>query len=388
MNKEGIELTREDLYGLVWSQPTQKVAKELGISDVALSKICRKLHVPKPPRGYWRQIEVGLRVQPVPLPRALKTTPASVWITPTEPADPPATLDPEVAARVEPQLKVDEPIHVDDVLSSPHPTVRQTKHALEKAREDDYAKVVPPWDRPSLDIRVSRGSIDRALLIMDALVKAFVKRGYSIELGGRHTRIVIGGEKIRVRLTEKVERFEIKSTEKQRTNSLSLGQKEYGYRPTGKLQFLIEEYCSKGIKKNWNDHKREPLEEQLNEIVNGVIIVAAAFEVEHIRHQEQERQRIEEQIRRYDEQRRREEEEKRFKAVENQADLWIRSRNLRKFLRSFERAILSEFGEIDPDGPVAKWLAWAQGRIDLLDPFRNGVVRRSVENLNNPTLDK
>ena len=49
--------------------------------------------------------------------------------------------------------------------------------------------------------------------------------------------------------------------------------------------------------------------------------------------------------------------------------------------RSFERAISSELGPIDPDGPVAKWLAWPQCRTDLLDPFRNGVVRSRVEEL-------
>jgi len=181
---------------------------------------------------------------------------------------------------------------------------------------------------------------------------ALEKRGYSIELGGlrdRNTRIVIRGEKIKVRLTERVNRFEIKSTAKRLTDSFSMTQKEYEYRPTGKLQFLIEEYCPEGTKKTWNDRKRQPLEEQLNEMVSGIITIAAVFEVQHIRHQERERQRIEEEIRRYDEQRREEEEAKRFKAVENQADLWIKSRNLRRFLRSFECAILSEF---------RSWILW------------------------------
>jgi hypothetical protein len=33
-----------------------KVAMELGISDVALSKICKKHRVPVPGRGYWAKI--------------------------------------------------------------------------------------------------------------------------------------------------------------------------------------------------------------------------------------------------------------------------------------------------------------------------------------------
>jgi hypothetical protein len=338
MSQNGIDITREDLYKLIFSQPTQRIAKELGISDVGLAKICKRLHVPKPPRGYWRQIEVGLRVQPVPLPRVLKTTPTSVWITPTEPRGPRATLDPEVAARVESELSVDEPIWVDDVLRNPHLTIRQTKHALERASEDKYTKVIPAWNQPSLSIRVSQASLDRALLIMDALVKAFEKRGHSIELGSPrdgHTRIVIRGERIKIRLTEKVDRFEIQSTEKRRGESLLLGPKEYGYRPTGKLQLLTEEYCSEGLKKNWNDRKRM-LEEQLNEIVTGVIRIAAAFEVENLRHQERERQRIEEEIRRL---RRAAAPRRRREAIPScreSSELWISSRNLRRFLCSFE----------------------------------------------------
>lgn len=39
------EFTREELYTLVWSKPTRTIAKELGISDVALGKTCRKLSV-------------------------------------------------------------------------------------------------------------------------------------------------------------------------------------------------------------------------------------------------------------------------------------------------------------------------------------------------------
>lgn len=45
-------LTREELYALVWASPMTKVAKQFGLSDVALHKICRKHNVPTPPQGY------------------------------------------------------------------------------------------------------------------------------------------------------------------------------------------------------------------------------------------------------------------------------------------------------------------------------------------------
>jgi hypothetical protein len=48
-----IKLTRQELYDLVWSKPMIHAAKELGISDVMLGKICKEQKIPKPPQGYW-----------------------------------------------------------------------------------------------------------------------------------------------------------------------------------------------------------------------------------------------------------------------------------------------------------------------------------------------
>lgn len=52
-------LSREELFALIWERPATEVAKELGISDVALGKLCRRLQVPKPPRGYWARVASG-----------------------------------------------------------------------------------------------------------------------------------------------------------------------------------------------------------------------------------------------------------------------------------------------------------------------------------------
>jgi hypothetical protein len=52
-------LTREQLYDLVWSEPMQPLAKQIGISDVAIAKHCRKLGVPVPKRGYWNKLQAG-----------------------------------------------------------------------------------------------------------------------------------------------------------------------------------------------------------------------------------------------------------------------------------------------------------------------------------------
>ncbi|AUW47179.1 hypothetical protein CUJ84_pRLN3000040 (plasmid) [Rhizobium leguminosarum] len=55
------KLSREELFALVWEKPTSEIAKELGLSDVAIGKLCTKLQVPKPPRGYWARMQAGQR---------------------------------------------------------------------------------------------------------------------------------------------------------------------------------------------------------------------------------------------------------------------------------------------------------------------------------------
>jgi hypothetical protein len=61
-------ITREDLYEAVWSESVQKLALALGISDVGLAKICKKLNVPRPGRGYWAKSRGVRKMLRVPLP--------------------------------------------------------------------------------------------------------------------------------------------------------------------------------------------------------------------------------------------------------------------------------------------------------------------------------
>lgn len=45
--------SNEELSILLFQKPSIEVAKDLGISDVALGKHCKKNNIKKPPRGYW-----------------------------------------------------------------------------------------------------------------------------------------------------------------------------------------------------------------------------------------------------------------------------------------------------------------------------------------------
>ena len=54
-----MNITREELFAEVWERPVSEIARELGVSDTAIAKLCRKLQVPKPPRGYWARVAAG-----------------------------------------------------------------------------------------------------------------------------------------------------------------------------------------------------------------------------------------------------------------------------------------------------------------------------------------
>lgn len=63
MSKEAAEtllFEREKLYEEIWAEPMMQVAKRYGISDVGLAKICKKLSIPPPPRGYWTKKSYGV----------------------------------------------------------------------------------------------------------------------------------------------------------------------------------------------------------------------------------------------------------------------------------------------------------------------------------------
>jgi len=65
-----IILSREELYREVWRRPTLALARSYGLSDVALAKLCRRRHIPRPARGHWTLLEMGCPRAIPPLPPA------------------------------------------------------------------------------------------------------------------------------------------------------------------------------------------------------------------------------------------------------------------------------------------------------------------------------
>ena len=59
---ESVIIERQSLYDQIWAAPMTTVAKRYSLSDVGLRKICVKLQVPVPPRGYWARVAAGQKI--------------------------------------------------------------------------------------------------------------------------------------------------------------------------------------------------------------------------------------------------------------------------------------------------------------------------------------
>jgi hypothetical protein len=57
-------ISRAELERLVWTKPTQELADEFGVSDVAIGKQCKALGIKKPPVGFWNKVRAGKIAHP------------------------------------------------------------------------------------------------------------------------------------------------------------------------------------------------------------------------------------------------------------------------------------------------------------------------------------
>jgi hypothetical protein len=76
---------REDLYRLVWTSPVSEIAARLGVSDVALAKLCRRAAIPIPGRGHWQRAEAGQLTEPAALRAAPQGMPELLRIRGSKP---------------------------------------------------------------------------------------------------------------------------------------------------------------------------------------------------------------------------------------------------------------------------------------------------------------
>lgn len=360
-------VTRNDLYDLVWSTPITQVARTFGISDVALAKICKKLAVPRPERGHWQRVRAGHKVRPRQLGPKPPGVPDEILVAENRSVATPAVQ----AAKAQAVAAIDR-VEVRSSLRSAPPLVRATADAL---RNNPIKRdgALYPRGTDTLDLRVSKDTITRSLLIYDALIRALEAKGYSVKLRKwdnwrSKTVVVVGQEEIDVRLEEATRRVEIPVAERRWSYD------RYRYDPTGHLRFTLHHYVD-GVPKTISDGKNKRLEDRLGEVIVALLAAAEGYRQNRLEREEEERRRREERARA--------EELKRVQALEAQrrheliqsAGQWAECVRIRAFLG----AVRNRLGVSENDVKWKAVLAWADRVVVELDPLSDHRIRGGPE---------
>jgi hypothetical protein len=371
MRSETVEVRREELYEQVWSEPVIKAAQKFGITGTALSKICRKAAIPVPPVGYWQRLQHGHKPDRPPLPPSKDgaKSPIAIEKRPRRPYQ-----SPEVKDRLASEEDERNRIHVAERLTRPHPLVRITVDMLRGQKPDQHGMLSRPWKARCLDIRVSRANLPRALRTMDAIIKAAEARGFGVSVTegeGAGTHIELAGERVEIALEEKTKREEHVPTKEESERKAKYGWSSaprWDYEPSGLLQFRIKEFTGNGARKTWSDGRKR-VEEALNDVLGGIIVVAEAKRQHRIELERQRQEWAEAERRRLEFEQRRREQAEQLKTLENEAALWARSQQLRTYIDAVESGAQGRGASAEPGSKLHRWLQWARKQADRLDPL-------------------
>jgi hypothetical protein len=362
-------VTRRELYRLLWTEPTTKVAKTYSISDVGLAKICDKHDIPRPPRGYWARLQHGQKPEQTPLPKPDHDPEIEFVERPAGMANPDDGNPLVDVGSVE--------IRVAETLRGCHELVSRANEELNNAKVDADGIIVAA-DGRAIDVRAAKQHVHRALLIFDALLKECVVRGYTVTSG---PTITIQSHAIKLGIHEPVDT----KTEPDEETDLSKPY-EFGHSrvkstrtPSGRLVLAITDgrgYWASGARHTWRDTEKRRIEECLSKVLITLIEIAEMAR----RHAEEEKLRAErareEAVRRAEAEKQRAEryklykaEKKRLEHLLQQSDDYCRSRELRELVDAVRRQHETK-APIDPKSEIAVWIDCATLQADRLDPLK------------------
>ena len=375
MEDETIFLKREELYKMVWSEPVSKLARGYGLSDRGLGKICMRLEIPVPGRGYWQMKKKGLKMPVPPLRPAKKLNATGTYIHITSKPHREGKEDNETCDLITAEKMTENKITVPPSLDSPHSLIAMTRRSLIGAKVDARG-LKQPRARGCLDIHVGQDNIDRAMIIMDTLVKALKNRGFDICVAKEtpfSTFVSVMDEVIKFALIEDLDRTERKLTAAQikenEKHPWMYSRQEYEYSPNGVLSLKIRNDDSLNTRKTWSDGRKQRLEDCLNSFVVGLIRAAMAIKHLRVERERREREWQEQRRQREEAERIRREEEEKLKYLDREVESWQRSQKIRSYIEAVKKWGIQKYGEIKPESKLQQWLTWATKQADRLDPL-------------------
>lgn len=390
-----ITLTREQLYQRVWSTPMTKLAAEFGLSDVAVKKMCRKLDVPTPPRGYWARLAAGQKMKRPPLPK--KREAPTIQIDAATNAARRAKTERATQEREQMQ-----PLEIPTELepSRMHPQARAAHAALTKIKPDANGIVRAETDAtPSIE--VGAASIGRVCRTLHVIYSELESRGVTFATVSpyNHRRLGFkrGEDEVCLMIEEPLARIKRAPTPQELKRPSSEWKLET-VQPSGQFKMIVLECDRHWTNRvlNRSEGPRRPLPMLVTEIVEGIWNcfirkdearerrrLDAEAEAERQR-AEAERRRVAAEQRAIEEARRKEEERQQkhrdqlaslaAERVENalRAAEWLRLHHLLlDFATECERHWTTD-GAVPLNEQQRGWLAWLRSEANALSPFSNG----------------
>lgn len=370
--KDPREVSREELYRQVWQTPMSRLALEYGISGNGLAKICDRLKVPYPKRGYWARKTAGQKVITFRLPPSDEDTPQSVTITPTSPPPLPQKLPDEIQTKSEAARAEATTIAVSDRLLRPHPII--ARWLAEHDRKKREARLErDPWRKNLMKLSEWSESVHREHRILDALFKVMEKQGASVKEDERHQLFFeVNGEKI-----------ELQIREKQKQTRRPLNENEQRWRipgdsdwrrelqPTGKLVFSIKTYLPGNLRREWLETDKTTMESLLPDIIATLVAAGPLLVERRKQREEEERQRRIAEQKRYEEQQQRKLDDNRWRRFVELAVQRREAETARQFLEALKSLGVNLQNEIAGNS-IADWIAWVEQRLLRSDPLNHG----------------
>jgi hypothetical protein len=235
-------------------------------------------------------------------------------------------------------------------------------------------------------IDVSKGSLPRALKIVDTLIKALERRGHSVRMSAdRPPKLLIGVDHVElsVLIEERYRRVRLAPTADEVDMERRYGwppRARYDHEPTGELALRIDvsSWETPGAQKTWADGKTQRVEGLLNAFVLGLVRAAEAkrrhdLEVEKRQQRWAEDQRLaaEARLREMEENRRRE-------GLFRQARAWAKHCQARAYVNAV-RHHAERNGDLRQDSVLEAWLAWAESYLESSDPLHGAGELPSTE---------
>jgi len=384
-SEKALTVTRAELYRRVWSTPMRTLAKEFGLSDVGLAKICEKHQIPRPPVGHWARVERGYDPETIPLPDLTDTRLDVVNIIVREkPLDALAqNLDPQVRAMLVPAAIV---VQSDRLIS--HPLVLRTKKLLAHPTKDERGLLLPKEGKPLAHIRVSEPALPRSLGILDALFRALDERKIAITWANVDTEnlsVTVLDEPMTFSISEFAQRVPHSLTteeEAKQKKGLYVYPPQWDYKPTGQLKISINElpYDSK-IRQSWSDGSSQRVENCLGAFVAGLHLAALALKKQRDERLQWRRKWEEKEKRAAAERRRHSEFDRKAKIISEAAAAWQTSNRIRDFAMAVSKAGESDECSKDQGHDIQHLVKWARGYAQRLDPINR--IAETVAKLKN-----